>query len=296
MRYDAQHFDERTFARARHASDAHANGIARVGQALFQHILRQFDVFGAQAFDQGDGLAEDGAVAAQHTFDIRVAGQARAAAHCTTVHGITVGQDSSPAAGVHVGLRAGPGGPAQTWRSAPPASRLPHIYALSTGAVDRALRISCAASGITVPGPIDAGYAALVQEIVILRRNHAAHDHQDVVAAQLFELFDDLRHQRIVARRQRRNTQHVHVVLDGVARHFARRLKQRADIHVEPQIGERGGDHLGAAVVAVLSHLGHQHARPAALGSGEFIRHVAGLDESFRPSCSPRSRRRKWCG
>src|ERR1039458_64858 len=54
-----------------------------------------------------------------------------------------------------------------------------------------------------------------------------------------------------------------------------------ADIHGEDKTGERGGDHLGAAVVAVLPHLGHQQARAAALGGGKLIRHVAGLLEVF---------------
>ena len=59
----------------------------------------------------------------------------------------------------------------------------------------------------------------------------------------------------------------VHVVLDRVAGRFLGRLEQRADVDVEAEVGERGGDHLGAAVVAVLAHLHDEHARPAALGS-----------------------------
>ena len=42
-----------------------------------------------------------------------------------------------------------------------------------------------------------------------------------------------------------------------------------ADVDVEADVGERGGDHLGAAVVAVLAELGDQQARPAAFGLGE---------------------------
>src|SRR5207248_4224151 len=38
---------------------------------------------------------------------------------------------------------------------------------------------------------------------------------------------------------------------------------------IEADIGEGGGDHLGAAVVAVLAELHHQHARPSALGTSE---------------------------
>ena len=74
----AQHFDEGALAHAGHAGDAHANGIAGVGQALLQHVLRQLDILGVQAFDQGDGAAEDGAVAAQHALDVLVAREAPA--------------------------------------------------------------------------------------------------------------------------------------------------------------------------------------------------------------------------
>ena len=45
--------------------------------------------------------------------------------------------------------------------------------------------------------------------------------------------------------------------------------KQGPDVDVEADVGERRGDHLGAAVVAVLAELGDQEARPAALGLGE---------------------------
>ena len=80
----------------------------------------------------------------------------------------------------------------------------------------------------------------------------------------LLQFRDHFRHQRLVAARQRRDAQHVDVVLHRHARRFARRLEQRTDVHVEAQIGKRRGDHLGAAIVPVLAHLGDQDARPAA--------------------------------
>jgi hypothetical protein len=40
-----------------------------------------------------------------------------------------------------------------------------------------------------------------------------------------------------------------------VAGRFLRRLEERADVDVEAEIGGHGGDHLGAAVVAVLAEL-----------------------------------------
>ena len=51
-------------------------------------------------------------------------------------------------------------------------------------------------------------------------------------------------------------------------------LEERADVHVEAHIGEGGGNHLGAAIVPVLAHLGHQNARPPAFGLFELYRHL----------------------
>ena len=77
------------------------------------------------------------------------------------------------------------------------------------------------------------------------------------------------RHQHLVAGRERADADHVDVVLDRLARRLLGRLEQGADVDVEADVGERGRDHLGAAVVAVLAELADQHARPAALGLGE---------------------------
>ena len=68
-----------------------------------------------------------------------------------------------------------------------------------------------------------------------------------------------------------RHADDVHVVLDRVAGGLLGRLEQRADVDVEAEVGERGGDHLGAAVVAVLAHLGDEDARPPALFGGELV-------------------------
>ena len=106
--------------------------------------------------------------------------------------------------------------------------------------------------------------AGALERVVVLRRHHAAdHDH-DVVAALLVELGLELRHQREMRGRERGDAEDVHVVLDRLARRLGRRRKQRADVDVEAEIGERRGDHLLAAVVAVLADLGDQDARPAA--------------------------------
>ena len=80
-------------------------------------------------------------------------------------------------------------------------------------------------------------------------------------------------HQRQVAGGQRRHTEDVDVVFDGLARRLVRRLEQRPDIDIEAEIGEGRGDDLLAAVVAVLAHLGDQDARPST------VRGLEGLDQ-----------------
>ena len=101
------------------------------------------------------------------------------------------------------------------------------------------------------------------------------------LAALLAQLLDQLGHERLVARGLAADADDVDVVLDRVACRFLGRLEQRADVDVEAEIGERGRDHLGAAVVAVLAHLGDEHARAAALGAGELLDLAADLVEAL---------------
>ena len=124
--------------------------------------------------------------------------------------------------------------------------------------------ISAAALRDVGAGAEDRGDAGLAQLVVVLRGDHAADDHEDVVAALLAQLRDELGHERLVPGGLARHADDVHVVLDRVARRFLGRLEQRADVDVEAEVGERGGDHLGAAVVAVLAELRDEDARPAA--------------------------------
>ena len=81
----------------------------------------------------------------------------------------------------------------------------------------------------------------------------------------------ELGDQRQVAGRQRRHADDVHVGLDGLAGDLGRRLEQRADVDVEAEVGERRGDDLLAAVVAVLADLGDEDPRLAAVIEGELL-------------------------
>ncbi len=85
------------------------------------------------------------------------------------------------------------------------------------------------------------------------------------------ELLDELRHQHLVAARLGRDADHVHVVLDRLARGFVGHLEERPDVDVEAEVGEGRGDDLHAAVMAVLPDLDDEHARPAALRLGEGV-------------------------
>ncbi len=104
--------------------------------------------------------------------------------------------------------------------------------------------------------------AGALELVVVLRRHHAANHDHDVVAAFLRQRRLKLGYEREVRRRERGDAEHVHVVLDRLARGFRGRREQRSDIDIEAEIGEGGGDHLLPAVVAVLADLGDEDAWP----------------------------------
>jgi methylmalonyl-CoA mutase cobalamin-binding domain/chain len=119
--------------------------------------------------------------------------------------------------------------------------------------------------------------AGLHQRLVILRRHDAAdHDH-DVVAPLRGQLLLQFRHQSQMRGGERRDAEDVHVVFHRLAGGFLGRREQRPDVDVEAEIGESRGDHLLAAVVAVLADFGDEQTRGAALRLGEF------RDETVHP-------------
>ena len=104
---------------------------------------------------------------------------------------------------------------------------------------------------------------------MVLRRNYPTAHHHHVARAGLAQRLDQLRHEGLVPGRLAGDADHMDVVLQRIARRLIGRLEERADIHVEADVGEGRRDHLGAAVVPVLAELDHENARPAALGLGE---------------------------
>src|SRR5438094_5016774 len=121
------------------------------------------------------------------------------------------------------------------------------------------------------PRAEDRLHARTLEEGVVLGRDDAAARDHDVRGAEPRELLDELRHERLVAARLGGDADHVHVVLDRLARDLLGRLEEHAHVDVEAQVGEGGGDHLGAAVVAVLADLGDQHAGAPPVLAGEAL-------------------------
>ena len=116
---------------------------------------------------------------------------------------------------------------------------------------------------------------------------------------------DHLRDKREVAGGERGDTDHVGAGRDGLRGHVARTFEKRAHLDHIAEIAERAGDHLGAAVVAVLAHLGEEEAgRRAHLGgkagdvSGGRIepriaRECLGKDAGRHDRLGPRGGRRR---
>ena len=135
---------------------------------------------------------------------------------------------------------------------------------------------SCAASAMTVPGQEHRGRAHLLERRHVVGRDDPADHDQHVVGAELGQRVPQRRHQREVAGGERVDADDVHVGLDRLPGDLLGRLEQRPDVDVEAEVGERGGDHLLAAVVAVLAHLGDQDAGTASLGLLELLRPCGG--------------------
>ena len=102
-------------------------------------------------------------------------------------------------------------------------------------------------------------------------RDHPATDHNDIARITRAQRLDQLGGQCFMACRLAGNAHNMHVIVDGVLCGLFRGLKQRAHIHIKPDIGKGRCNHLCPAVVAILAHFHNQHARAAALVFGELL-------------------------
>ena len=117
---------------------------------------------------------------------------------------------------------------------------------------------------------------------MILRRDHAADHHHHVGASQLTQFIHELRQQCFVPRRERANTNDMHIVFHRPLGYLGRRLKQGRDIDIEAQISEGGGDDFGAAVMPILAHLRHHQTRTATLAQRKVVRQLADSRDILR--------------
>src|ERR1017187_7609467 len=218
-----------------------------MGKTVFDNSLGQLPVCSARALDQRNGLRQNGAVTPQNPINVLLRQEGTMAAR-------------SSRAQLSRRLR---------YEAAGKNSQRTLLQIHQSGSsFDRAavqnLDNSLRRHGNHCAGSVDAGYSGLVKKFVILWGNYAACNYQDVMPIEFAQLVNQLRHQRLVTRRQRRHADDMYIVLDSMTRHLKRSLEERADIHVEANIRESSRDDFCAAVMAVLPHLGHQYARTPA--------------------------------
>ena len=80
------------------------------------------------------------------------------------------------------------------------------------------------------------------------------------VAASVSQGMLECGHECQVTSGKRRDTHHVDVSVNCLASYLVGSLEQRSYIYIEPEVCEGCSDHLLAAVVTILTHLGHEDA------------------------------------
>ena len=141
---------------------------------------------------------------------------------------------------------------------------------------------------VGVPGRKISRIPRAFNPLDVLVRNDAAGENDDVLSAPLLQELQDLREEHVVRPGEDRESDDVHVLLDGRRRDLRRRLPQPRidDLHAGVAQGAR--DDLGAPVVPVEPGLGDQDP--------DWPRHGA---KSSRPTSRPSRRgtpcRRRGC-
>ena len=123
----------------------------------------------------------------------------------------------------------------------------------------------------TSTGAVDGRAAALVEEVVITRRNDAPGEDDDILTALLLQALDELRNEGLVTSSEGGAADGVDISIDGGTSGLLGGLEERTDIDIEAEIGETSGDDLGAAIVAVLTHLGDVDTRLTTSGGLEVL-------------------------
>src|SRR5580658_1563054 len=106
----------------------------------------------------------------------------------------------------------------------------------------------------------DCGYAEFFQGVDILVGNDAADEHEHVVHFILLEKVHHARDDGVVRARQNREADHLDVFLHGRADDHLRSLAQAGVDDFHAGVAQGTGNYFRAAIMAVESGLGHQHA------------------------------------
>ena len=68
-----------------------------------------------------------------------------------------------------------------------------------------------------------------------------------------------------------RNSQHMHIIFNGLSGGFCRGLEQWSDIHIKTDIGIAGCNNFGSAVVTILAHFGNHDPWLATFHFGKLV-------------------------
>ena len=128
-------------------------------------------------------------------------------------------------------------------------------------------------------GTEDGSHAGLIKEVVILSGDDTACYNNDILAAELLQFLDHLRHKGLVTGCQRRHAKEMHVVLNGLTGGLGRGLEQRAHVDVETAVGITCGHNLCTTVVTVLAHFSYHYTRLTAFSFCEFLCQLLSLEE-----------------
>lgn len=94
----------------------------------------------------------------------------------------------------------------------------------------------------------DGGDVALVEVVIVLGRDDATGNDENVLAAQFGQLFHEGRDEGLVAGGKGTGANDMDIGIDRLLCSFGRRGKQWSNVNVETKIGESGGDDFGAPV------------------------------------------------
>ena len=107
----------------------------------------------------------------------------------------------------------------------------------------------------------------IAQKLVILLRDHAATNHDDIGGIGILQRLHQLRSERLVPSHLTADPDHMHIAGDRIPRRLGRGLKQRAYIDLKADVGKRRSNDLCPPVMPILPHLDHQHVWSAAFFS-----------------------------